>query len=1160
MECRSCGAEIRAGKRFCVKCGTPANMLCPTCGAAADSNDRFCGECGRSFELHASQLSAPAPATRQSERRLVTVLFADLVGFTTLSEHRDPEEVRDVLSRYFDRCRTLIERYGGTVEKFIGDAVMAVWGTPVAREDDAERAVRAALALTQMVSTLGEEVGLADLRVRAGVLTGRAAVEVGAEGEGMVLGDTVNTASRLQSIATPGTVLADDVTKRASEAAIAYEDLGMRTVKGREQPVHAWMALRVVAGAGGARRSAGIEPLFVGRDRELELVIESSETSASQRRATLVSVIGAAGTGKSRLLWEYFKYIDGIEQHRWWHQGRCLSYGDGVAYWALAEMVRARAGIQEDEPPAAAREKLTAVVAEHVADERQRRLVEPRLAQLLGLGQRATAEAADLFSGWRLFFEQMAQTAPVILAFEDVHWADSGLLDFIDYMLDWSAEFPIFVLAVGRPEIRVRRPDWGTVQLGPLSSSAMRSLLDSVVPGLPADLTTRILDRAEGIPLYAVETVRMLLDRGVLVAEGNRYTVDGAVTDLEVPETLQALVAARLDNLPPRERELVQDAAVLGLSFFPAALAAVSGLPEPEVVRLLDTLVEKQVLGRNLDPRGGEEGQYYFLQALLRTIAVDTLSRRDRKMRHLAAAEYLRRTLNESGDIAEVLASHYLDAVEAEPDAPDVEEIRSAARETLAAAGRRAVSLAMGQEARSYFERAAELAHDEIEQAHLLAEAGAAAARTAELEAARQLLGGAIEVFDAAGRSEEAARTRALLATALIAENRLHEAGELIDNARPSLGDEDALAELAARRAAVAFLCGDFSRVFEETELALEIADPRGLSGVMSDALQTKGAALLYHRRFTEGAAVVELALNLALEGDNTEQVLRGYFNLGELRILAGELGPAAELLERGLGLARERGNRSWERDLLANRVGLHTIAGEWDEALALSEEMGADRDDDPARMARTYLPMMLAARGSVDALGPWLSGPESPSEWHELARVETVAQAVALRASGEVSEAADLVSAIASDLSGVAQLTYVTQLGETVDILWDAERFSLLEELVGRPVSHGTPILTGEIERVRARLLARSGDLQAALAHLDQALASLRRAGNPYGVARCQVNRVSVLSEMGTAGEGDVTAARDEAREIFGQLRAGPWIERLEGALAGSRAASAAD
>ncbi len=414
-------------------------------------------------DVAAGQIQAHAAAgTVQglSQRRLVSVLFADLVGFTALSEHRDPEEVRDLLSRYFDRCRTLIERYGGTIEKFIGDAVMAVWGTPVAREDDAERAVRAALALTQAVALLGEEVGMPELRVRAGVLTGNAAVEVGAEGEGMVLGDTVNTASRLQSLAGPGAVLVDDVTRRATEASIAYEDAGTHEVKGREQPVRAWTALRVVAGVGGALRSAGLEAPLVGRDRELETIIEASEESAAKGLARHVTVIGEAGTGKTRLLWEFFKYLDGITDVRYWHQGRCLSYGEGVAYWALAEMVRARAGIVEEESGDSARAKLRATVEEFVPEERERRLVEPRLAHLLGLEQRTASDRADLFSGWRLFFERLSERGPVILAFEDLQWADSGLLDFIDYLLEWSAERPLLVLALGRPEVLDARPSW----------------------------------------------------------------------------------------------------------------------------------------------------------------------------------------------------------------------------------------------------------------------------------------------------------------------------------------------------------------------------------------------------------------------------------------------------------------------------------------------------------------------------------------------------------------------------------------------------------------------------------------------------------------------------------------------------------------------------
>ena len=453
MVCPACEAENNEGWKFCKECGASLALGCPSCGAGHEAGQRFCHECGTALAAPSAAAGASASSVAEpsvSERRLVSVLFADLVGFTTLSERRDPEEVRELLSVYFDRCRTLIERYGGTVEKFIGDAVMAVWGSPVAREDDPERAVRAALGLTAMVTALGGEAGIPELRVRAGVLTGSAAVEIGAESEGTVIGDTVNTASRLQSIAAPGTVLVDDVTHRASEAAIAYEDTGIHQVKGREAPVRAWTALRVVAGAGGAKRGAGLEAPLAGRDRELGLIVDAGERSAQKRRAQLVAVVGDAGSGKSRLLWEFFKYLDGIEEVRWWHQGRCLSYGEGVAFWALAEMVRARAGILEEEDAATARAKLSAAVSEHVSDERERRLVEPRLAHLLGLEQRTAADRGDLFSGWRLFFERLAEQQPVVLAFEDLQWADSGLLDFIDYLLEWSAEFPLFILALGR--------------------------------------------------------------------------------------------------------------------------------------------------------------------------------------------------------------------------------------------------------------------------------------------------------------------------------------------------------------------------------------------------------------------------------------------------------------------------------------------------------------------------------------------------------------------------------------------------------------------------------------------------------------------------------------------------------------------------------------
>ncbi len=515
MKCPTCGTQNEVDRKFCGECGAKLALACTACGAANTPGMKFCGECGVPLGGEAGPL--PAPTQPEAERRLVSVLFADLVGFTSLSESRDAEDVRELLSQYFDTARQVIGRYGGTVEKFIGDAVMAVWGAPIAREDDAERAVRAALDLIDAVSALA-----AGLEMRAGVATGEAAVTVAAEGQGMVAGDLVNTASRIQSVARPGTVLVGETTRRMSEAAIAYEDAGAHELKGKAEDVHLWKALRVVGTRGGEGRSAGLEAPFVGRSAELRLVKELFHTTADEGKARLVSVVGVAGIGKSRLAWEFEKYVDGLIEDVWWHRGRCLAYGEGVAYWALAEMVRWRSGILEDEEPASARSKLRGTVERFVSEAEEREWIEPRLRHLLGLTERTAPDQEDLFSAWRRFFELMAATGPLVLLFEDLHWADAGLLDFVEYLLEWSRSHPIFVLTLARPELLERRPSWGarrrsfnSLFLEPLEEEAREELLHGLVPGLPDDLRSRIGERAEGVPLYAVETVRMLLDRGL---------------------------------------------------------------------------------------------------------------------------------------------------------------------------------------------------------------------------------------------------------------------------------------------------------------------------------------------------------------------------------------------------------------------------------------------------------------------------------------------------------------------------------------------------------------------------------------------------------------------------------------------------------------------
>ncbi|HXD71114.1 MAG TPA: adenylate/guanylate cyclase domain-containing protein, partial [Gaiellales bacterium] len=805
MRCHACGTENEVGRKFCGECGAPLAVVCPSCGTRNSPGAKFCGECG-------ATLGAAAPARPQApeplaERRLVTVLFADLVGFTTVSEARDAEDVRELLSRYFDTCRTLIARYGGTVEKFIGDAVMAVWGAPVAMEDDAERAVRAAIDLAAAVEALGAEVGTDGLRARVGVLTGEAAVTIGAQAEGMVAGDLVNTASRIQSVAEPGAVFVGESTKRATEAAVVYEDAGVRELKGKVDSVRVWRAVRVIGGIGGAQHTTGLEAPFVGRDRELRVVKELFHASAGESKAHLVSVLAVAGTGKSRLSWEFFKYIDGLAENVRWHRGRCLPYGEGVTFWALAEMVRTRAQIVEGEDTASQREKLHAAVEESIADVDERRFVEPRLAHLLGLEEHAQWERENLFSAWRLFYERLAEEMPTVLVFEDMEWADAALLDFIEYLVDWSRNHPLFVIVLARPELTERRPTWGagkrnssSLSLEPLQTDEMDTLLSGLVPGLPDELRARIRERAEGMPLYAVETVRMLLDRGLVVERDHSYIPAGPIETLEVPETLHALVAARLDGLGNEERRLLQTASVLGKTFTIEALATLVERAPEDVEPALAGLARKEMLSLSADPLSPERGQYGFLQDMVRRVAYEMLSKHDRRAKHLAAA-----AMDEGEEeLAEIVAGHYLAAAAADPDAADAGEIARRAVNALRQAGQRASSLAATEEAQRYYEQAAALATEPAEQADLLEHAGIMAQRGGRASAARAHYERAVALFEGEGATHPAARVSARLGEVMWDTGRLREALDRMDAALALLTAEEGDADVAALTAQIA--------------------------------------------------------------------------------------------------------------------------------------------------------------------------------------------------------------------------------------------------------------------------------------------------------------------------------------------------------------------
>ena len=514
-----------------------------------------------------------------------------------------------------------------------------------------------------------------------------------------------------------------------------------------------------------------------------------------------------------------------------------------------------RARIAEDDPEEIATEKLAAAVGEQISDHGEREWVEPLLRHLLGLGERPQVERVDLFSAWRLFFERMSDTAPVALVFEDLHWADTALLDFIEHLLEWSRARPIFVLALTRPELLGRRGDFGAhgrsstrLVLEPLSDDAMGALLDGLVPGLPDDVRTQIRERADGIPLYAVETVRMLLDRGTLARDGATLRVVGELDRIDVPETLHALIAARLDGLEPEERELIQHAAVLGKTFGVRGVAALSSADEGSTAGVLERLLRKELLTLDLDPRSPERGQYGFLQALVQRVAYETLARRERGRLHRAAASYLEREAGiDPDEIAEVIAAHHRDAFEADPSGPEAAESRRAACAWLERAAERAASLGAPEDGQRAFDAAAAISEEPLARARLLEKAGKLAIRANRTAEAETRLRASVETFAAEGDTHAAARAASFLGLALWQLDRADEALATLQPALEALSHEDPdvdVGRLAAELARIEHFTGDQQRAREHIELALDVAEAHREMALLSQALNTKGMLL----------------------------------------------------------------------------------------------------------------------------------------------------------------------------------------------------------------------------------------------------------------------------------------------------------------------------
>jgi class 3 adenylate cyclase/predicted ATPase len=889
------------------------------------------------------------------ERKVVSVLFCDLVGFTARAESLDPEDVEAILRPYHDRVRTELERHGGTVEKFIGDAVMALFGAPTAHEDDPERAVRAALTIRDAAIDVG-------LELRIGITTGEALIALDADpasGQAVAAGDVVNTAARLQAAAPVNGIVVDEATYRATREVITYEPAPPVEAKGKAEPVQVWLAHEARSRFGVDVAHKARTPL-VGRDRELAILREAFERARHDRLPQLVTLVGVPGIGKSRLIFELSRIVDDDPELITWRQGRCLAYGDGVAFWALAEVVKAQAGISETDAEDEVATKLRVAVADAALGERDAAWVESHLRSLVGLetdtrlGEDRRGEA---FAAWRRYLEGLADQGPFVLVIEDLHWADSGLLDFVEELVDWLTDLPLLVVASARPELLDARPGWGggklnasTVGLSALSDTQTARLIAEVLerPLQPAEVQHRLIERAGGNPLYAEQFARLYLERG-------------SGDEIPLPETLQGIVAARIDALRPAEKSLLQDGAVMGKVFWTSAVHEDHGHATP----ILHGLERKGFLARGRRSSVEGEDEWAFGHMLLRDVAYGQIPRAERAAKHRRAAEWIA-GLGRPDDHAELLAFHWRSSLDlARAAGQPTGDLEDPTRRALRAAGDRAFAVHGYQVAADHYRQALVLwPTDDAERPRLLHRYADALVLTDDdavlgaLEVARDALV-AVDDREAAAECEiSIAQVLWGRGQTIEAATHLHRAAALI-NDRSSRAAVRVLAAAARKRV----IGGDLTDGLSLATEALRSAEALGDAELTADALATIGIA-----KWDLGDATGEhderRALELAVAADtplassianNVATLVQGRYDLRQ----------AHDLFEEAYRIAERFGDRAGMRWLDVQRAWTSLMTGHWDESLVLLDGFLVTSDGGSPH----YLePGARWARGSIRA------------------------------------------------------------------------------------------------------------------------------------------------------------------------------------------------
>jgi class 3 adenylate cyclase/tetratricopeptide (TPR) repeat protein len=1121
-------------------------QTCPACGQENPAGFKFCGACGAALDA--------APVAAREERKVISVLFADLVGFTSRAEKLDPEDVRALLSPYYARLRHELERHGGTVEKFIGDAVVALFGAPVAHEDDPERGVRAALAIRGAVAELNEADPTLELEVRIAVNTGEALIALGARpelGEGMASGDVVNTAARLQTAAPVNGILVGEATYRATTSAIEYATAEAVSAKGKSEPVPAWEALRARARFGLDVEQRPKTPL-VGRERELGVLSHALGRAREETSPQLVTLVGVPGIGKSRLLAELFQVVDRDPDLILWRQGRSLPYGEALSYWALAEIVKSQLGVLENDSVDVADAKLRAGVAAAI-DSAEAEWTERHLRPLLGLGAQP-AEAGDrraeAFAAWRRFLEAIAERQPIVLVFEDLHWADDGLLDFIDYLADWASGVALLIVCTARPELLAKRPEWGggkrsatTVTVPALRSEETAQLLATLLEQtlLPAEIQAAVLRRTEGNPLFAEEYVRMLQDRGFLVRGRHGWALEDH-DKLPLPETVQGMIAARLDSLSAEEKELVQSAAVIGKVFWTGAVAALGGAEKPYLLEeRLHALERKEFLRRERRSAVAAETQYAFLHLLLRDVAYGQIPRAERAAKHVCAAEWMESlAADRSEDRAEMLAHHYIEALDLlRATGADETTVSRPARRALKEAAERALALHAPAAAIGYLDRALDVTSpDDPDRARLLFTY--ITTKWALGENQIELGETAYELALANGQRELAAETLSLLAHELWAEGLIELAAQRSDEAFALVSDAPPSRTTASVRAERAVRLWISGRVDEGLDLALETlveAEAVGAEDVAAHALRVIGtirAASGDEQGFVDLERSVEIGNKLS---DPLTMHL-AYNNMANMHWHFGRVAEGAKCLEidreiqTRFGLAPGSVNLRW----IEGEEILHLdLVGRWNEVVRRAEQFMSSLGE-----GRHYLvgACQLLLANALGALGD-LPGALAASETAlELAREVKDPQQLhpALLARGRVLFAVGRrpeSSAVFDELMGAKPMLNEYWFKELPWALLEHERQD--EYLTAAKVAAQTPW-------VEAGVAVASRDFAKAAAIYED----------------CGAQGIEAIARLHAAEKlasgGDAARAEEEltkARRFFEAEGAMPYLRRCEAVLA---------